>query len=116
MEKLTITKKPVYAYEIEVRVSDETEAIVSQCYDDSNYHISEINLQMAKSHSILLADSINTYQQCETLPSELLRQRDEVMKALKQIKEMSDPGDYLTALLDCKKIASETLKQIENGN
>ena len=41
----------------------------------------------AKANAVLIADAGNTAQKCGLLPSELLRQRDELREALKQIRD-----------------------------
>lgn len=101
--KNTDTTQSTYAC---VEIGEETVLTVQgvHCYDDRDKETSDI--------ALLCADALNTYNQTPVLPSELLRQRDEAIKALNRINQMSDPGDYLTAMLDCKKIARETLKKI----
>lgn len=59
----------------------------------------------------LIINSVNTFQQCETLPSELLRQRDLAIETLKHVRKIAGMMDLKTLY----KEADETLKQIENG-
>lgn len=77
-------------------------------------HLSEV--AVSNNVAIICEDSLNTYQQCETLPSELLRQRDILLSAFEEINE---EGNSLTlSIIEntlIKLMTSETLKQIENG-
>lgn len=81
MEKLQITKGE---YKSEI-ADDDTFAQVSH----RDYTVLTVqgthNHNDEKEHNditLLCADALNTYQQCETLPSELLRQNRETKEAL----------------------------------
>lgn len=52
-----------------------------------HHNNTEEHRKQCLNHSSLIKDAGNTYQQCETLPSELLRQRTELLQALKEYKE-----------------------------
>lgn len=69
----------------------------------------------------LIADSGNTYNKCGILPSDLLWQRDDAIKALKNIIEMNyqnaldQYGDRNKAKSwSCVVVAEECLNRIEN--
>ena len=46
----------------------------------------------AKANAVLIADAGNTAQKCGLLPSELLRQRDELRERCKQLEFMIEKG------------------------
>lgn len=69
----------------------------------------------------LYVDAHNTYNECGILPSDLLRQRDDAIKALKKIIEMNyqnaldQYGDRSKAKIwSCVVVAEECLNRIEN--
>lgn len=65
------------------------------------------NNEYRQQDAILIADAGNTYQSCGELPSELLRQGDELKKALSAIKELSKNNMGYGNIID------ETLKNCE---
>lgn len=68
----------------------------------------------AEANAILITDAGNTYQSCGLTPSELLKQRDELKKALSDIaNQLSSSSSDLQIVFDMRKIARETLKNCE---
>ena len=65
----------------------------------------------------LIADAGNTAQKCGLLPSELLKQRDELIKALRQIYRYwsrdVNPDDMEDALWEMLDIAEAAIKSTE---
>ena len=78
----------------------------------------------AKANAVLIADAGNTAQKCGLLPSELLRQRDELREALKQLVHLH--GCEQEGLLSGQPTpeqwykvveqAEAAIKSIENNN
>lgn len=90
MGKLQITKGDYKVREADknnwanVSINDDTVFTVyaTHCIDIDNDISRDLE---ATNISKIAADSLNTYQQCETLPSELLRQNREMKEAVKKI-------------------------------
>lgn len=59
--------------------------------------ISDENIDLGN----IICDAGNTYQQCETLPSELLRQNREMKEALERIKKLTNLDDDKTVVNIC---------------
>ena len=62
---------------------------VSAIHIDSTETVSE-----ATSNAILCADAINTIQECDLLPSELLEQRNELLEVVKSMVRSEDLWIY----------------------
>lgn len=78
MKKLNITKG-----EWELEINSDTQFVVGTtkwgvCFIPRYY-------ELAKDNAALIVDAGNTYQKCEVLPSELLKQRNELLAALKTL-------------------------------
>lgn len=73
----------------------------------------------------LIIDSLNTYQQCSTLPSEFLRQNMEIREALKEVQEMYEYDlhyrdepfgmGYYSALSQVIEIFEKSLTSLNKG-
>lgn len=63
-------------------------------------HLIENKLEEQEANAKLIADSFNTAQKCNLLPSELLEQRDELLEKIK------DSGELIELLLN--KIGCQT--------
>lgn len=50
-------------------------------------------VQQGNDNAIIIADSLNTYQQCGKLPSELLQERNELIKVLQALYDSCNPRD-----------------------
>ena len=70
----------------------------------------EISMTRWRYNAALIIDAGNTAQKCGLLPSELLRQRDELREALKQI--MFSSGTLKTV----QDIAEAAIKSTESNN
>lgn len=68
-----------------------------------------INPVVATENAMLAGDAFNTHNTTGYTPSQLLEQNRELVEALTRINQMSDSGNYITSLLDCKKIAREAI-------
>lgn len=59
------------------------------------------NKEFRKADAILIADAGNTYRQCSTIPSELLRQNQEMKEALERIEHETDSLEISHIVRDC---------------
>lgn len=99
MEKLQITKGE-YMYQKDssleyprVLLGDAPVMIIDAEFQDDNGNCDDIVL--------LASDALNTYQQCETLPSELLRQNQEMREVLELIKSKAVSNRVLEIISNC---------------
>jgi hypothetical protein len=68
--------------------------------------------EYAEHNARLIADAGNTYQQCGLLPSELLKQRDELLDVLREIR-LNALGHDNPVIKMLGGIASEAIKNAE---
>ena len=74
----------------------------------------------ALANGLLIADAGNTYQQCNLLPSELLSQRDELLRVLKELSgcvSIFSGANYTTEFIkDANQKAKSLIKKVtEHG-
>lgn len=107
--KLNVTKGLYEAYPAT------NEEYASVCLKDDNVlsvhcaHNYGANEEEGTLIAKMCAEAINTYQDTGYTPSQLLEQNRKLVEALTRINQMSDSGNYITSLLDCKKIAREAI-------
>lgn len=72
-------------------VAREEDGITTPICDLSDF---DKSFTVTKSNAVLLADAGNTFKDCPILPSELLKQRNELLKTLEEISKCRDRVDY----------------------
>jgi len=87
MKDLKITKGEWYPdSNKQIVFSDQGEKDVVICEIDRPIHDCDNKTkEESENAAVLISDAGNTYQKCGLLPSELLKQRDELLEALKKL-------------------------------
>jgi len=87
--------------------------------DDYEPMMAEVSMAERIANAALIADAGNTAQKCGLLPSELLKQRDELLEALKEIAECKgaysmDRLEHATNVIkEAKAIAEAAITKAE---
>lgn len=112
MEKLNITKGEWKQYNFTSKYNPQHSKMEGRGVYSDRHEIAKTagkNQDEADANAILVSDAGNTYQQCETLPSELLRQRKELLQALKEIVNQWDK-DIMAAsyMMEVRELIKKT--------
>jgi hypothetical protein len=125
MKKLNITKGEVFiqynGHYHEVRGINRLSPYISvfSAKREDHPNLLEENIceqDEAKANAELIADAFNTYNECQILPSELLKQRNELLEALVKINEMcADCSNAENVKLNVGQVAKISITAIKNA-
>lgn len=74
------TKEEVFVDDFDVCRKDQPYT-VAQCYDGSDSHISDMNMEIARANAQLFAEALNTVNQTGYTPKQLAEQKAELLDA-----------------------------------
>jgi hypothetical protein len=88
-----------------------------QCriHSDNVTIVKVLQIDEADANSDLITDAGTTYNDTPILPSELLKQRNELLEALKVLRSSVLCGNDIQTLANCQQ-AKEIINNIENAN
>ena len=110
MEKLNIPQGKYHTNELQTRVECDNR-LVATCLDGEGnaFTTASQNIDKQKALAVLFSDAGNNYNTTGKSPSELKQERDELLEALREIKN-SEHGTYKGTATYLKKVASDAIE------